>query len=142
VLAEVLNYAGEPERALTSAATAIQLDRHKSAHYPYIIGQAYYVQAHYHGRQGQSDSAQEALQKAEDALTDSLRRNHNFWPALPYLVAIEVESGRHGKRRARIRDIRRAIAKPAGERQTSAPYKDPAITERLRAAWRMAGEPT
>jgi len=138
VLAEVLNYAGQPEQALASVETAIQLDRYRSAHYPYIVGQACYLQAHRYDAQGEPQKAKEALQKAEDALTHSLQCNAGFRPAHAYLIAIWEESGRHDEARDRMREHRQIIRKPTGERKASAPYKDPALTERLRRAWRMA----
>jgi len=40
VLAEVLNYAGRYDDAITNVLTAVRLDLFHSAYYPYVLGQA------------------------------------------------------------------------------------------------------
>jgi adenylate cyclase len=128
VLAEVLNYAGEFNRAITNVQTAMRLDPYHSAHYPYILGQAYYLLGEY--------------EKAEEALTASLNRNPKFTPARAYRVAVYMALGRVELAHTEMQEIRKVIPTPAAQRTSSAPFRDQAITERLRATWTMAEEGT
>jgi adenylate cyclase len=124
VLAEVLNYAGEFNRAITNVQTAMRLDPYHSAHYPYILGQAYYLLGEY--------------QKAEEALTASFNRNPKFMPARAYRAAVYMELNEVDKARAEMQEIRKVIPTPAAQRQSSAPFRDPLITQRLHATWSRA----
>jgi adenylate cyclase len=124
VLAEVLNYAGEYERAIQNIQMAQRLDPYHSAHYPYVLGQAYYLQGEY--------------QKAEEALMHSLNRNPQFMPARAYHAAVYMELGLVAHARAEMEVIRKVISTPAGQRKSSAPFRDPAITDHLRDLWRRA----
>ncbi|MBI3326762.1 MAG: tetratricopeptide repeat protein, partial [Nitrospinae bacterium] len=124
VLAEVLNYAGEFHRAITNVQTAMRLDPYHSAHYPYVEGQAYYLLREY--------------QKAEAALTSSLARNPKFMPARAYRAAVYWDLGQVQKAQAEMQEIRKVIPTPAAKRKSSAPFRDPAITDRLRDTWSRA----
>jgi adenylate cyclase len=124
VLAEVLNYAGEFNRAITNVQTAMRLDPYHSAHYPYILGQAYYLLKQY--------------QKAEEALTASFNRNPKFMPARAYRAAVYMALGQAEKAHMEMQEIRKVIRTPAAQRKSSAPFKDPAITEHLRDTWAKA----
>jgi adenylate cyclase len=126
VLAEVLNYAGEFKRAVTNVQTAMRLDPYHSAHYPYILGQAYYLLGDY--------------PKAEGALTASLNRNPNFIPARAYRAAVYWEMNRKQEAGAEMQEIRKVIPTPAAQRKSSAPFSDSTITDRLRATWTAAEE--
>jgi adenylate cyclase len=124
VLAEVLNYAGEFNRAITNVQTAMRLDPYHSAHYPYILGQAYYLLGEY--------------QKAEEALTASFNRNPKFIPARAYRAAVYMELKQIEKAGAEMQEIRKVIPTPAAQRRSSAPFKDPTITQRLHTTWSTA----
>ena len=126
VLAEVLNYAGDFHRAIANVQTAMRLDPYHSAHYPYVLGQAYYLLGEY--------------QKAEEALEASLTRNPNFIPARAYRAALYWDTDRKPQANAEMLEIRKVIPTPAAQRKSSAPFSDSTITDRLRATWTAAEE--
>jgi tetratricopeptide (TPR) repeat protein len=126
VLAEVLNYAGEFHRAITNVQTAMRLDPYHSAHYPYILGQAYYLLGEH--------------QKAEEALTAGLTRNPKFTPARAYRVAAYMGLGRVDIAHSEMQEIRKVIPVPAAQRKNSAPFRDETITAHLRDTWTKAEE--
>ncbi len=126
VLAEVLNYAGQPKEAIELVEKAMRLDPRYPAHYLYILGQAYNLTGQY--------------EDAIGALRRSIVRNPDFLPAHAYLAAVYIEVGLEEEARAEMTEVRRigpqSPGSGAGQRGT--PYKNPAVSERLLAAWRKA----
>jgi adenylate cyclase len=94
-LAEVQNYAGKPNEAIENVQQAMRLDPFHSAHYPYVLGQSYYLQGNY--------------QEAEKALMSSFNRNPKFSPARAYRAAVYWELGERDKAAAEMGAIRKVI---------------------------------
>jgi adenylate cyclase len=138
VLAEVLNYAGNPAEAIKNVQTAIRLDPYHSAWYPYILGQAYYLQRNY--------------QEAEKALTSSINRNPRFMVARAYHAAVQWElSLQPGltpdavrtfqeKAAEEMAEVRKVNTKPPSERKGSTPYQNLEIRQHLHETWAKAEE--
>jgi adenylate cyclase len=126
VLAEVLNYAGRYDDAITNVLTAMRLDPFHSAHYPYVLGQAYYFK--------------DKLAEAETALKSSINRNPNFSPAHAYLAAVYWKRGKLDEAAAEIGAIRKVITEPPGSRTRgrTTPIKDDKIRDALLDIWKQA----
>ena len=102
VLAEVLNYAGQPAEAIKNVQTAMRLDPYHSAWYPYILGQAYYLRGDY--------------QELKKALMSSFNRNPKFVPARAYRAAVYWEMGEMACHDS---EIRKVIPKPPTRKGTT-----------------------
>jgi tetratricopeptide (TPR) repeat protein len=138
VLAEVLNYAGNPAEAIKNVQTAIRLDPYHSAWYPSILGQAYYLPKNY--------------QEAEKALTRSINRNPRFMVARAYRAAVQWElSLQPGltpdavrtfqeKAAEEMAEVRKVNTKPPSERKGSTPYQNLEIRQHLHETWAKAEE--
>jgi adenylate cyclase len=138
VLAEVLNYAGNPAEAVKNVQTAMRLDPYHSAWYPSILGQAYYLQKNY--------------QEAEKALTSSITRNPRYPVARAYLAAVHWEMSQQPgltpdaarafqeKAAALMGEVRKVNTKPPTERRSTTPYKDLQVRQHLHETWAKAEE--
>jgi adenylate cyclase len=126
VLAEVLNYAGKTNEAIENVQKAMRLDPFHSAHYPYVLGQSYYLQGNY--------------QEAEKALMSSFNRNPKFSPARAYRAAVYWELGERDKAAAEMGAIRKVIpiAPQDQRRRKTTPFKDLDIRQRLHDTWAEA----
>jgi hypothetical protein len=56
-------------------------------------------------------------------------------PARAYRAAVYMELGQEAQARAEMEAIRKVISTPAKQRRSSAPFRDPAITDHLRDLW-------
>jgi adenylate cyclase len=126
VLAEVLNYAGRTNEAIDNVQKAMRLDPFHSAHYPYVLGQSYYLQGNY--------------QEAEKALVSSFNRNPKFSPARAYRAAVYWEMRERDKAAAEMGAIRKAIpiAPQDQRRKNTTPFQDLSIRQRLHDTWAEA----
>jgi adenylate cyclase len=141
VLAQVLTYGGEPQRAVPLMEKALSLDPRAPVNYLRQLGQAYYVIGQIEKYQkGDAQKAQEYYQKAEEHLTRAIKVNRNHRQARLSLVPVYMESGQEPKARelfAQFPDMHRHIT--ISQRRQQAPYKDPAMRERYIDALRRAG---
>ena len=104
----------------------MRLDPFHSAHYPYVLGQAYYLREDY--------------QEAEKALMSSFNRNPKFTPARAYRAAVYWELGEIDKAAAEMGAIRKVIPISPQQRKSTTPFKDLAIRQRLHDTWGKAEE--
>ena len=141
VLAQVLIYAGEPQRAIPLMLTALELDPQAPVYYFYHLGQAYYVMGQYANyRDKDTQKAMEYYKEAEIQLKKAKDMNPNHRPSRSHLVAVYMESGKDQEARAiweAFPDMSRLI-NISGRRQHS-PHKDAMIRDRYIDALRRAG---
>jgi tetratricopeptide (TPR) repeat protein len=141
VLAQVLTYGGEPQRAVPLMEKALALDPQAPVYYLRQLGQAYYVWGQIEKYQkGDAQKAQECYQKAEEYLTRAMKVNPSHRQARLSLVPVYMESGQESKARglfAEFPDMRRHIT--ISQHRKQAPYKDQWIRERYIDALKRAG---
>jgi len=125
-LGETLNFAGRPEEAIRLIEKAMRLNPHYPPGYLLFLGEAYRLTGRY----------EEAIAAYKKALT----HNSNLLPAHLLLATIYSELGREEEARAEAAEVLKISPKYSLEvwRQI-APYKDPAVLERMLAALRKAG---
>jgi TolB-like protein/class 3 adenylate cyclase len=141
VLAQVLTYGGEPQRAVPLMEKALALDPQAPVYYLRQLGQAYYVMGQVEKYEKESpQQAMEYYQKAEEYLTRAMNVNRNHRQARLSLAPVYMESGQEPKARglfAEFPDMRRHIT--ISQRRQQAPYKDQWIRERYIDALKRAG---
>jgi TolB-like protein/Tfp pilus assembly protein PilF len=125
-LGDILKFAGRPEEAIGLIEKAMRRNPHYPAYYLFFLGEAYRSTGRY----------EEAIAAYKKALT----RNSNLLPAHANLAVIYSELGRGEEAQAEVAEVLRLNPKYSLEvwRQR-APYKDPAVLERMFAALRKAG---
>jgi adenylate cyclase len=141
VLAQVLTYGGEPQRAVPLMEKALELDPQAPVYYLRQLGQAYYVMGQVEKYQkGDAEQAMVYYQKAEEYLTRAMGVNRNHRQTRLSLAPVYMETGQEPKAQAlfaEFPDMRRHIT--IGQRRPQAPYKDQWIRERYIDALRRAG---
>jgi adenylate cyclase len=141
VLAQVLTYGGEPQRAVPLMEKALALDPQAPVYYLRQLGQAYYVMGQVEKYQkGDAQQAMGYYQKAEEYLTRAMVVNRNHRQTRLSLAPVYMESGQEPKAQAlfaEFPDMRRHIT--ISQRRQQAPYKDQWIRERYIDALRRAG---
>jgi tetratricopeptide (TPR) repeat protein len=141
VLAQVLIYAGQPERAIPLMEEALNLDRKAQVYYFNHLGHAYYVMGQYEKyRRGDGPKAMAHYQKAEEYLTRALTMNPNHRASRTHLVAVYMESGRETEARAifaQSPDMLRLIN--ISQRRMQGPHIDLEMQRRYITALRTAG---
>lgn len=125
LLAHVLIYQGEPEKALTETQKAAKLDP-SSFFFDYHRGHANYVSGYL---MSQNDPRRvERFREAEQNLRAALDKNRNFRPARLYRVVVLGELGRQQDAVSEMATYRN-MGGSSGNRIL--PYKDPAIARRV-----------
>jgi adenylate cyclase len=141
VLAQVLTYGGEPQRAVPLMEKALSLDPRAPVYYLRQLGQAYYVMGQVEKYQkGDAQQAMAYYQKAEEYTKRAREMNPNHRASRLQLVAVYMESGREPEARAMFTEfpaMRRHIT--TSQRRMQGPYKDPAMRDRYIDALRRAG---
>jgi adenylate cyclase len=141
VLAQVLTYAGEPQRAVPLMEKALSLDPRAPVYYLRQLGLAYYTIGQYEKYQkGDAQKAMEYYQKAEYYLKRAMEMNRKYRLSRLTLVLVYMETGREPEARAlfdEFPDMRGHIT--ISQRRQQAPYKDQAIRGRYIDALRRAG---
>jgi adenylate cyclase len=137
VLAQVLTYAGEPQRAVPLMEKALSLDPRAPVYYLRHLGLAYYTMGQVEKYQkGDAQKATEYYQKAEDYLKRAMEMNRKYRLSRLTLVLVYMETGREPEARAlfdEFPDMRGHIT--ISQRRQQAPYKD-------QAQARSPGEPS
>jgi TolB-like protein len=124
-LSNLLAYAGQPEEAIEAAKKAVQLDPRQVV-YLDTLGRAYVTAGQY----------EEAITTYKTALIYNPNYQFVHWG----LAVSYSELGREEEARAVRAEMLRIVPQFSVEgRKRTAPYKDPAVTERLAAALRKAG---
>jgi adenylate cyclase len=141
VLAQVLTYAGEPQRAVPLMEKALSLDPRAPVYYLRHLGLAYYTIGQYEKYQkGDAQKAMEYYEKAEEYLKSAMEMNRKYRLSRLTLVLVYMETGREPEARAlfdEFPDMRGHIT--ISQRRQQAPYKDQAIRGRYIDALRRAG---
>jgi TolB-like protein/class 3 adenylate cyclase/Tfp pilus assembly protein PilF len=141
VLAQVLTYGGEPERAVPLMEKALALDPRAPVYYLRQLGQAYYVLGQVEKyEKGDAPQAMAYYRKAEEYLTSAMEVNRNHRQTRLSLAPVYMESGQEPKAQAlfaEFPDMRRHIT--ISQRRQQAPYKDQWIRDRYIDALRRAG---
>jgi len=124
-LSNLLTAVGQPEEAIEAAKKAVRLDP-RNVHYRTILGWGYVIAERY----------EEAITPLKTALTYS----PNLWLVHAGLAVSYSELGREEEARAAGVEMLRIVPQFSVEKwKPTAPYRDPAVTERLAAALRKAG---
>jgi adenylate cyclase len=124
-LSHVLIAVGRPEEAVEAAKKAVRLDPRQFQHLN-PLGWAYVITGQY----------EEAIPVLKKVLT----YNPTLWVAYGGLAVSYSELGREEEARAAGAEMLRIVPQFSVEKwKPMAPYKDPAVTERLAAAIRKAG---
>jgi tetratricopeptide (TPR) repeat protein len=125
-LGDILKFAGRPEEAIELIEKAMRLNPHYPPFYLFFLGEAYCYTGRY----------EEAIAAYKRALT----HNPDLLPLHVGLATIYSELGREEEARAEAAEVLKISPKHSLEvwRQR-APYKDPAVLERMLAALRKAG---
>jgi adenylate cyclase len=125
-LGDTLKFAGRPEEAIGLIEKAMRLNPHYPPSYLFVLGEAYRSTGRY----------EEAIAAYKRVLT----HNSNLIPAHANLAICYAELGREAEARAEAAEVLKISPKYSLEvwRQR-APYKDPAVLERMLAALRKAG---
>ena len=124
-LADILNYAGQPQEAIPLLEKAQRLDPHYPAAYLFNLGRAYYLLE-------QNDEAIAAFRRA-------LTRNPDHLSAHAYLAGLYIEKGQEVEAKAEMAEVLQLSPGMRLDNLGRAPYKDPAVTERILIAFRKAG---
>jgi adenylate cyclase len=126
ILADILNWNGNPEEAIGWIKKAMTLDPMYPAWYLWNLGHAQYLIGRY-------EEAIEPLKRARD-------RNPNFLPAHVYLAAIYCEIGRLKEAQIEAEEVKRLSPQTSIETwRQRLPYKDKAILDRLFISLQKAG---
>jgi adenylate cyclase len=141
VLAQVLTYGGEPERAVPLMEKALALDPRAPVYYLRQLGQAYYVLGQVEKYQkGNAEQAMVYYRKAEEHLTRAKETNPKHRQTRLSLAPVYMESGQEPKAQALFAadpEMMRHIT--ISQRRQQAPYKDQWLRERYIDALRRAG---
>jgi adenylate cyclase len=139
-LAQMLTYAGRPQDAIGLMEKAIRLNPKTPAYYFYHLGLAYYVMQQY--------------DKARANLQEAINMSPNYRPARRYLAAVYIEQGLNKRKEGLAKEaeefkekaleemgtlLKMGQPRSLGDRRRVAPFKDPAIRERVLAAWQEVG---
>ena len=141
VLAQVLTYAGEPQRAVPLMEKALSLDPRAPVYYLRHLGLAYYTIGQVEKYQkGDAQKAMEYYQKAEYYLKRAMEINRKYRLSRLTLVLVYMETGREPEARAlfdEFPDMRGHIT--ISQRRQQAPYKELWIRDLYIDALRKAG---
>src|SRR5262249_35127049 len=124
-LGEILSFAGRPQDTLGLVDKGLRLNPAQPISLLWVLGRAYLLTRQY-------DEAIAVFKK-------SLLRNPNQLGAHLDLAAIYSELGRETEARAEVAELLRVNPNDSLAALQNSPFKDPAVLERLLAAWRKAG---
>ena len=124
-LGEILSFAGRPADTLGLAEKGLRLNPGQPVSLLWVLGRAYLLTGRY--------------DKAIAVYKQILVRNPNHMGAHLDLAAIYSELGREAEARAEMAELLRVNPNDSLAALQISPFKDPAVLERLLAAWRKAG---
>ena len=125
-LGGILNWAGNPEKAIGLIKKAMRLNPKDPYWYLWILGHSYFLTNHH--------------EEAIETLKSVLDRNPYFMPAHFYLAASYIEQGRQEEARAEVAELKRLGSRTSAEAsKQKLPYKDQEVLERLFDNLRKAG---